>query len=115
MPNWVSNSVRVTGSREDLRSFAEQAGRTYKRRYQDITPDGVVWVDGESNEELSFWNFVKPEDSILDEYWGKQPNPASLEEALKHESNPGMTGTFATGIVSGMPAMSTSRTGVATS
>lgn len=87
MPNWVSNSVRVTGSREDLRSFAEQAGRTYKRKHQDITPDGVVWVDDESNEKLSFWNFVKPEDSILDEYWGNERQGLSLGEQLEHKTN----------------------------
>ena len=87
MPNWVSNSVRVTGSREDLQRFAEQAGRTYKRKNQEITPDGVVWVDDESNEKLSFWNFVKPEDSILDEYWGNERQGLSLGEQLEHKTN----------------------------
>ena len=88
MPNWVSNSVRVTGSKEELQRFAEQAGRSYARKYQELTPDGLVWVEGESKDEhLSFWNFVKPDDSILDEYWGEEPRKATLEEALKHEGN----------------------------
>ena len=27
MPNWVSNSVRVTGDKDELQRFAEQAGK----------------------------------------------------------------------------------------
>ena len=76
MPNWVSNSVRVTGSREELRSFAEQAKQP-----------ALMTVDGESISELSFANFVRPDASIMGEYWGEEPRKASLEEALKHESN----------------------------
>lgn len=88
MPNWVSNSVRVTGNKEDLQRFAEQAGRSYTRKYQELTPDGVVWVEGESKDEhLSFWNFVKPDDSILDEYWGDERQDLTLEEKLKHNTN----------------------------
>ena len=88
MPNWVSNSVRVTGSKEDLQRFAEQAGRSYTRKYQELTPDGVVWVEGEyKDHDLSFWNFVKPDDSILDEYWGDERKDLSLEERLQHKTN----------------------------
>jgi hypothetical protein len=65
MPNWVSNSVRVTGSREDLRSFAEQAGKSYTREYQHYDgPTGdYVWTSEENQSHLSFWNFVTPEDA----------------------------------------------------
>ena len=87
MPNWVSNSVRVTGSKEDLQRFAEQAGRSYTRKYQELTPDGVVWVEGEAKEDLSFWNFIKPDDSILDEYWSDQRQDLPIEERLKHNTN----------------------------
>lgn len=84
MPNWVSNSVRVTGEKEDLQRFAEQAGRSYSRKYQDI--EGK-WYEAESNNEhLSFWNFVRPDDSILDEYWGLEQQ-LPLEERLQHKTN----------------------------
>ena len=65
MPNWVSNSVRVTGSGEDLRSFAEQAGKSYTREYQHYDgPTGdYVWTSEENQSHLSFWNFVTPEDA----------------------------------------------------
>ena len=85
MPNWVSNSVRVTGDKEELKRFAEQAGRSYTRKYQDI--EGK-WYEAESNNEhLSFWNFVRPDNSILDEYWGSERQDLSLEERLQHKTN----------------------------
>ena len=85
MPNWVSNSVRVTGDKEELKRFAEQAGRSYTRKYQDI--EGK-WYEAESNNEhLSFWNFVRPDNSILDEYWGSERQDLSLEERLRHKTN----------------------------
>jgi len=89
MPNWVSNSVRVTGDKEELKRFAEQAGRSYTRKYQDV--EGK-WYEAESNNEhLSFWNFVRPDDSILDEYWGSERQDLSLatiaEEKLQFRTN----------------------------
>ena len=85
MPNWVSNSVRVTGDKKELKRFAEQAGRSYTRKYQDI--EGK-WYEAESNNEhLSFWNFVRPDNSILDEYWGSERQDLSLEERLQNKTN----------------------------
>ena len=85
MPNWVSNSVRVTGDKKELKRFAEQAGRSYTRKYQDV--EGK-WYEAESNNKhLSFWNFVRPDDSILDEYWGSERQDLSLEEKLQHKTN----------------------------
>jgi hypothetical protein len=49
MPNWVSNSVRVTGDKKELQRFAEQAGQTYH---------AVRRVN--ASEHLSFWNFMRP-------------------------------------------------------
>jgi hypothetical protein len=89
MPNWVSNSVRVTGNKEELKRFAEQAGRSYKQKRGELTPDGVkyFWADDEVNEHLSFWNFVRPDESILDEYWGAERQDLSLAEKLQHKTN----------------------------
>lgn len=53
MPNWVWNQLTVSGSKEEVQRFVEQAGK----------PHG-----GES--DLSFWNFVKPEDEkAYEENW----------------------------------------------
>lgn len=85
MPNWVSNSVRVTGDKEELKRFTEQAGRSYTRKYQDV---GGEWYEAESNNEhLSFWNFVRPDESILDEYWGSERQDLTLAETLQHKTN----------------------------
>ena len=58
MPNWVSNSVRVTGNKEDLQRFAEQAGQT------------TTQFGEERERHLSFWNFVEPSDlEHYKEHW----------------------------------------------
>jgi hypothetical protein len=79
MPNWVSNSVRVTGNRDDLQRFMEQAG-------QPTTQFGYAFLE-ERESHLSFWNFVRPDDSILDEYWGSERQDLSLEERLQYKTN----------------------------
>jgi hypothetical protein len=88
MPNWVSNSLSITGSKKELQRFAEQARKPYKRKHQELTDDGFVWVDGESGDsELSFWNFVKPDDYILDEYWGEERRDLSFWDQMKFATN----------------------------
>jgi hypothetical protein len=50
MPNWVDNTLVVTGDKDDVRAFVEQAARPYEH------------MTGETREaKLSFWNFVKPD------------------------------------------------------
>jgi len=87
MPNWVSNTVIVKGDRTELQRFAEQASKKYTRKYQEVKPDGIDWVDDELNQHLSFWNFVRPDESILDEYWGDMNQDLSLEEQLQYKTN----------------------------
>jgi hypothetical protein len=88
MPNWVSNSVRVTGDRKELQRFAEQAGKPYRQKRMEFGDEGMewVWADDEVVSHLSFWNFVRPDDSIIDEYWGEQPQ-LPIEEALQNKTN----------------------------
>lgn len=76
MPNWVFNQLRIGGSEEALDRFAEQASAPAQFRYEEQTLS-----------ELSFWNFVRPDPSIIHEYWGDEPRKATLEEALKYDSN----------------------------
>ena len=68
--------MTVTGDEADVKAFADKAGQP-----------ALMTVDGEGISRLSFANFVRPDASIMDEYWGEEPRKASLEEALKHESN----------------------------
>ena len=76
MPNWVDNTLAVSGDKDDVRAFVEQAARPYE------TPFG-----GTREQKLSFWNFVRPEDSIMHEYMGDEPRKATLAEALRHDTN----------------------------
>jgi hypothetical protein len=87
MPNWVFNTVTVSGDKHALNSFVERAGKSYTMKTQKLTSDGFEWTEQEVNEPLSFWNFVRPEDSILDEYFGNEREGLSLEERLKHNTN----------------------------
>lgn len=66
MPNWVYNTMNVSGTKEDLIAFREKASKT--------RPDGLNTEDGSltytegDKTELSFWNFIEPEDKPL--YFG---------------------------------------------
>lgn len=86
MPNWVSNQLNITGPKEELDRFQEQAGKAYATKKQTFTDKGIDWEEDTYQEELSFWNFIRPDEAILEEYFGPQPNH-TLEQALRHEGN----------------------------
>lgn len=72
MPNWVNNILTVTGDKEALDRFLEQAGQSYTRSYARIIHEEGTFRT-ETHEEtwegdFSFWNITKPSDDILDEY-----------------------------------------------
>lgn len=50
MPNWVDNTLIVTGDEADVKAFVERAA-------QPTTQFGE-----ERQSDLSFWNFIQPED-----------------------------------------------------
>jgi len=87
MPNWVYNSLTVTGSEERVSAFVDQARRGYTAKFTDYSSGGRVKKDYDIQEEFSFWNFVRPDDSILHEYWGDEPQKTSLADALRFASN----------------------------
>jgi hypothetical protein len=62
MPNWVSNSLTITGSAEDIANIREQLAR----------PKPVPASEEEPYEqrEISFWNIKQPPAEHYDEYWG---------------------------------------------
>lgn len=53
MPNWVDNTLTISGKPEDLRAFAEKA----KTPYDLSAKTGL-------EEGLYFWNFIKPSESV---------------------------------------------------
>jgi hypothetical protein len=87
MPNWVDNALTIQGTPEELARFSAQAATTYTSKYMDFVSGDMKMVEQEVETQFSFWNFVRPDDSIIEEYWGAEPRKASLEEALRHEGN----------------------------
>ena len=59
MPNWVYNTLTVNGDKKQVEAFADLAKKP-----------GLFTTEGGSISELSFANFVRPDVSIMDEYWG---------------------------------------------
>jgi hypothetical protein len=64
MPNWVSNTLSITGSAEDIADFKEKASQ----------PKTTLWDGKEEIDEavLSFMNFIAPPQDALasGEYYG---------------------------------------------
>lgn len=86
MPNWVYNSMNVSGSKEDLIAFRDKAKKP--------RPDGMnsedgtlTYTDGDQSP-LSFWNFKEPEDKALyfgaSDYKPEGYEAWTLEERMAH-------------------------------
>lgn len=91
MPNWVYNTLTITGEAEQVERFAKQAAQSYNTKHMKHVINGTEWdwvaVDEVNDVPLSFWNFVKPDESIVHEYWGEQQLKPTLAEAMKHDTN----------------------------
>ena len=87
MPNWVDNSLTVSGSDERVSAFVKQAGTTHIAKYTDFSTGEFAMKEEQVETEFSFWNFVRPDDSILDQYWGDEPRKTSLADAMRHDTN----------------------------
>lgn len=78
MPNWVYNRVTVYGTPEQLEAFRVKAGKP--GQFRDADGD-------ESLSVFSFWNFVRPEPEILDEYWGGTSEMGLSFDYMKENNN----------------------------
>ena len=92
MPNWVFNNLTVTGKQSDLDDFIVQARQPYMEFHKRLTvnDEGETVFAREPNrveEPLSFWNFVRPEDEILNDYYGDEDSGMPLSEKLQHKTN----------------------------
>jgi len=80
MPNWVYNSIKVTGPEDILESFKQKAAEPRPQiineptknedgtlNWQDTT-QVIKWID---NDPICMWNFDYPDDEIIQEYFGK--------------------------------------------
>lgn len=88
MPNWVYNTVTIKGANQVLNRFARQAAQPYSTKGTVITDDGDIGMaDVDHIELLSFWNFIRPSDDILEQYHGPEPKYATFAERLRGDSN----------------------------
>lgn len=62
MPNWMYNTMDVSGRSDHLDLFEERAMQPYSRLVDKFTEGGIKQVWETREEALSFWNFLKPED-----------------------------------------------------
>jgi hypothetical protein len=75
VPNWVYNSLTVTGSPDEVEAARKQVGSSYTRDYIRTEWDegAKEWspkiiTETTNDPEFSFWNIVRPSDDILPEY-----------------------------------------------
>lgn len=68
MPNWVYNSVSVSGTKETIEAFYDKATAPHPDTFDKETGK-VVYTE---NPEFSFWNFVAPPKEAVEsgEYFG---------------------------------------------
>jgi len=99
MPNWVYNSMSVSGSKEDLIAFRDKASKSYitkhkGKRYQDAEGnwkyDADVEYEQENTAPLSFWNFIEPEnkDAYFADAHGTKPEGYeawSMEDKMAYD------------------------------
>jgi hypothetical protein len=72
MPNWTYNTLTVVTDAETAERIRTQLSQTYTRpfsRTKFVDGEWVAEIEYDTFEgDLSFWNIIRPDDSILDEY-----------------------------------------------
>jgi hypothetical protein len=68
MPNWVYTSINISGSKEEIARFREQAGKPHPESYDEAAGK----VEYSSTDPISFWNFIAPPQEAVEsgEYFG---------------------------------------------
>lgn len=87
MPNWVYNSLTITGDKEQINKLKEQVGKSFTVPFEKFdfeTREYSVVYTTHDNPVFAFWNIIAPTD--LEEY-PKQPprlRDASANSILKN-------------------------------
>ena len=85
MPNWVFNSLSVTGNELDLQKMMEQLNAPFTQpliesvfnqetEKWEVVNTGTITY---SNPVFAFWNIKRPTEDLFDEYFGIQPKVKS--------------------------------------
>ena len=103
MPNWVYNTMDISGKKDDLLAFVAKAGLEHqtgfvedsqtwneKTKSWDAIPEGerVIKEQFDKPNAISFWNFIRPTDEQLPYYFGQKsvPKPETNDESSILES-----------------------------
>lgn len=75
MPNWVFNSLAVSGEKSELNKMIEQLNQPFVKHFPEHKFENgeIVWVADEQrydNPVFAFWNILKPTD--LEAYYGDE-------------------------------------------
>lgn len=78
MPNWVTNTVTVTGEPVEIDKFKQTLARPYPQqktapsendKYRN-TVEGEWEIPDEPQEEFAFWNIIAPPEEHWEQYFG---------------------------------------------
>lgn len=92
MPNWVYNSLVVTGDKVSLDAMREQLNQPITKNFPEhkYNQETQKWeespsVQTYSNPIFAFWNVVKPTD--LESYYGKETEKVGLDNFMEDFHN----------------------------
>lgn len=92
MPNWVFTTMTVSGPEQSLGDFRAKAAKPYTTRHKGVFTEGKGYDPdavnvAENKSDLSFWNFIEPDDKNA--YFGEEVKPEgydamTLDERMEH-------------------------------
>jgi len=68
MPNWVYNTLLIEAEPQVIAKIKTQLSASYETKYQKFPSD--EWITETVQEDLSFWNIIRPPTDKMDEYHG---------------------------------------------
>lgn len=68
MPNWVNNTLLIEAEPQVIAKIKTQLSASYETKYQKLPSD--EWITETVQEDLSFWNIIRPPADKMDEYHG---------------------------------------------
>lgn len=74
MPNWVFNSLCVSGEPESIAKLKEQVNQPFSKEHDEWVFETKSYVRTEisfNNPVFAFWNIVRPPEDKMDEYNGR--------------------------------------------
>jgi hypothetical protein len=88
MPNWVFNSLSISGDKDDIAKVKAQLNQAYERQHDSWNPETKqmeISTAKYDNPVFAFWNIVRPTD--LESYLKQPDYSLPLEEQLKFQGN----------------------------